>query len=38
MESKLTSNEDADDLREWTDDYLDGEESFQTTSTIRKDK
>ena len=36
MESKMTSNEDADDLREWADDYLDGEESLQTTSTIRK--
>ena len=36
MESKMTSNEDIDDVREWADDYLEEEESLQTTSTSRK--
>jgi hypothetical protein len=35
----MNNNEDADNLREWADDYLDDEDnSLQTSSTSRKRK
>jgi len=35
----MNNNEDADDLREWADDYLDDEDnSLQTSSKVEKDK